>query len=443
MRRDLTPNQNPVGLGRVFTIWWPLAASWLMMGFELPAVSAFMARLPNPAINLAAYGGVVFPISLVVEAPIIMLLAASTALSKDWPSYLKLRRFMIWSAISLTAVHILVAFTPLFNLVVGDLLGAPEEIREPARLGLMIMTPWTGAIAYRRFQQGVLIRFNRARMVGVGTAVRLVTNLTVLMVGFAAGGIPGIVLGTCAVAAGVTVEAVFIGFAVRPILRGQLRAAPVLGEPLALRPLLTFYVPLAMTPLLTLLAQPIVSAALGRLPRAIDSLAVWPVLNGLIFTLRSLGLAYNEVVVAMLDRPGAHRALFRFTVILATAVTLVLLVITVTPLGWLWFSGVSGLDDSLARLARSALWLALPIPGISVFLSWYQGLLVHSRRTRAITEAVALYLATNAVLLGVSVRMSPWTGIYMGLASVVIGVAIQWTWLRHRSARERTGQLSA
>jgi hypothetical protein len=404
-----------------------------MMGFELPAVSAIVARLPDPAINLAAYGGVVFPLSLVIEAPIIMLLAASTALSRDWPTYLKLRRFMIWSAVSLTAIHVLVAFTPLFYFVVGDLLGAPEAIREPARLGLMIMTPWTGAIAYRRFQQGVLIRFNRSRLVGVGTAVRLGTNLAVLLAGFTAGGIPGIVVGTCAVAAGVTAEAVFIGFAVRPVLRGPLRAAAITGEPLTLKPFLSFYVPLAMTPLLTLLAQPIVSAALGRLPRALDSLAVWPVISGLVFTLRSLGLAYNEVVVALLDEPGARHALFRFTVILSVAVTLVLFLITVTPLGWLWFAGVSGLEESLARLARTALWIALPIPGLSVFLSWYQGLMVHSRRTRGITESVALYLAANAVFLGAAVRLAPATGVYLGLAAVAIGVAIQAGWLRFRS----------
>jgi hypothetical protein len=75
---------------RIVQIWWPLAASWLLMAVELPALSAVVARLANQEINLAAYGGVVFPVSLIVESPIIMLLSASTALSKDWDSYLKL-----------------------------------------------------------------------------------------------------------------------------------------------------------------------------------------------------------------------------------------------------------------------------------------------------------------------------------------------------------------
>ncbi len=112
----VTRSNLDLPLKRVLTTWWPLAASWLLMGVELPVLSAIVARLPNPEINLAAYGGVVFPLSLIIEAPIIMLLAASTALSKDWHSYRLIYRFMIITASVLTGVHLLVAFTPVVFL---------------------------------------------------------------------------------------------------------------------------------------------------------------------------------------------------------------------------------------------------------------------------------------------------------------------------------------
>ena len=95
-------------------------------------LSAFVARLNDPKIHLAAYGGVVFPLALLIEAPIIMLLAASTALSKDWASYQKLRMYMLGSGAVLTVFHIFVAFTPFYYTVVGSLISAPEEIIEPA-----------------------------------------------------------------------------------------------------------------------------------------------------------------------------------------------------------------------------------------------------------------------------------------------------------------------
>ena len=106
---------------RIAQTWWPLAASWVLMGAELPALSAVMARLAEPEINLAAYGGVVFPLALLILSPVIMLLAASTALSKDWPSYLLLRRFTMRTGALLTVLHILIAFTPLYYVVVGGM----------------------------------------------------------------------------------------------------------------------------------------------------------------------------------------------------------------------------------------------------------------------------------------------------------------------------------
>jgi hypothetical protein len=161
---------------RIIRTWWPLAASWMLMAAELPALSAVVARLSDPSINLAAYGGVVFPLALIVESPILMLLSASTALSKDWASYRKIWRFMMATGAVMTGVHVLIAFTPLYYVVVRGILGVPEAIVEPARMGLMIMTPWTWSIAYRRYHQGVLIRFGHSKAVGAGTAVRLTAD---------------------------------------------------------------------------------------------------------------------------------------------------------------------------------------------------------------------------------------------------------------------------
>lgn len=419
-------------LRTVFSTWWPLAASWLLMGFELPLVSAVMARLHDPVTSLAAYGGVVFPLALIIEAPIIMMLSASTALSKDWRSYRVLRGFALGTASVLTALHVLIAFTPLFDWVVGGLMHAPVEIQAAARRGLQIMTPWTLSIAYRRLQQGVMIRFGRSRAVGVGTAVRLGMNAAVLGVGSLMPSLPGIVVGTLAVASGVVSEAIYAGLAVRPILRADLRRAPALAEPLALRGFLEFYLPLAATTVLTMLAMPLCSAAMGRMPRTVESLATWPVLNGLVFTLRSMGFAFNEVVVSLVDRPGATVALRRFAQWLAGAVTAVLVVIAATPLAGFWFARVSALPPVLVALGAVGLWLAAPNPALSVFQSLYQGAAVHSRRTHRITESMVVYLVVVSAVLGIGVA-SRRTGLYTAILAMGLGNAAQVILLRART----------
>ncbi len=423
-------------LRRVLLTWWPLAASWLLMGAEGPALSAVVARLPDARVNLAAYGGIVFPLALIIESPIIMLLSASVALSKDRASYRKVRSYMMIAGGLLTALHILVAFTPLYDVVVRGLLGAPSEIVEPARTGLRIMLPWTWTIAYRRFNQGVLIRFGHSRSVGAGTAVRLGANLTVLMVGLALHTLPGIVVATLAVAAGVTSEALFAGIKVQPVLRGELAAAPPVDPPLTYRAFFAFYVPLVFTSLLGLLAQPIGSASLSRMPNALSSLAVWPVVTGLVFMVRGLGIAFNEVVVALLDAPNARPVLQRFTALLIAGTTAVLLLLAATPLSRIWFGGVSALPADLAGLAVAGLWLALPMPALSTLQSWFQGRLLHSRRTRGITESVVVFLAIVAVILTAGVLWGRMTGIYVGLVALVLSTAGQtlWLWAKARSS---------
>ena len=418
----------------VLGAWWPLAASWLLMGLELPLVSAMMARMARPTVSLAAYGGVVFPLALLIESPIIMMLSASTALCRDMGSYRLVRRFMFWTAGSLTMLHALVAFTPLYDVVVRGWMGAPAEILEPARRGLQIMLPWSLSIAYRRFSQGLLIRFGRPRAVSLGTLVRLLANVLVLAVGFALRTVPGIIVGTLAVAAGVVCEALFAGAMARPVVRGALREAAPQAVPLTPGAFLRFYVPLAMMPLIAFLAIPLASAAVSRMPRPIDSLATWPVVTGLVFTLRSFGFAMNEVVVSLLDRPKPVAALRRFSIRLAAVTTAALLLVAATPIGALWLGRVSALPPNLVALGSVGLWVCLLLPALSVFQSWFQGVIVHSRLTRGVTESVLLLLVTMAAVLGLGIRTGRFAGLHVALAAMVAGNAAQviWLWWRAR-----------
>src|SRR5262245_60344015 len=105
------------------------------MGVELPLFTACVARMPDPKVNLAAYGSLVFPIALVIEAPIMKLLAAATALAGDRESWGRVRHFMHKLSACLTALHVLVAFTPLFDLLAHAVFKVPPEVVEPARLG--------------------------------------------------------------------------------------------------------------------------------------------------------------------------------------------------------------------------------------------------------------------------------------------------------------------
>ncbi len=433
---------EPVTPRSVLKTWAPLAASWALMALEMPLINIVVTRLAFPEIHLAAYGSLVFPLALLIEAPIIMLLAASTALCTDAVTYRRVRRFMHLLSAGLTSLHALVAFTPLYGWLAREVISAPEEIIAPGRWGMMIMLPWTWAIAYRRFNQGVLIRFGHSMAVGTGTLVRLAADAGVVALGYWIGTLQGTVVAASTLVAGVVSEALYVRWRVGSVLRHQLPELSPDHEPFSYPSFLRFYIPLSLTSLIFLGARPIFSAGIGRMADPLTSLAVYPVITSLTFLFRAGGVAYSEVVIATLSRAGAYKVLRRFTLGLCAVMTAGFLLIAATPLASLWFGRVIGLQERLLGLATSGVWLALLLPGLSALQSWFQGIVMHHKRTHAITEAVALYLAITSLVLVIGAAWGRVRGVYVALVAMTIGELVRTGWLAWRSRRARAQLLA-
>lgn len=422
-------NSKPISLKDVFQLWLPLAGSWLLMGIESPMLAAFVARMAFPEITLAAWGSLVYPISLVVEGPIIMLLTASTALAKDLPSYKKLFKYMLVMSVALSLIHIIIAFTPIFYFVAENLMNVPSSIIEPGRVGLQIMTPWTIMIAWRRLNQGVMIKHGNSTIVAIGTLIRLLTLIAVLSYGRWLSNFSGIVVGASAVALAVTVEALYAQLAVRSILKNKM-ALQTKSFVVNRKQFTSFYLPLAITPLASLLIHPAGSAGMSRMPDALSSLAAWPVVYGLVFITRSLGFAYNEVVVALLDKPNGKYMLLKFTRILAVTTVSFLVILALSPLGYYWFESVSGLSKELSHLSATTLLFAILMPGYQVYQSWYSGLLVNQNHTQGISQAVIIYAVLAIIGLWIGTYIASFPGIYWAVNVFVLAGLCQTFYLR-------------
>ena len=61
----------------------------------------------------------------------------------------------------------------VFYFIALNLIGLPFEVAKLTHTAMIILLPWPGAIGYRRFYQGVLIRNNLTKRVAYGTIVRL------------------------------------------------------------------------------------------------------------------------------------------------------------------------------------------------------------------------------------------------------------------------------
>ena len=135
-----------------------------MMASEGPFLAAIIARLPEAKFNLAAYG-VSFAFAILIEAPVIMIMSASTALVEDRSSFRRLRNFTYMLNAGATVAMLVIIVPPIFDFIMQDLIGLPIEVSALVHTSLVILLPWPAAIGYRRFYQGILIRDGRTRLV--------------------------------------------------------------------------------------------------------------------------------------------------------------------------------------------------------------------------------------------------------------------------------------
>lgn len=396
----------------VFALWLPLAATWLMMSVEGPILAAVIARLADPTYNLAAYG-VAFAFAILVEAPVIMLMSASTALVEDAPSLQRMRRFA-WALNGIsTGLLLLVLIPPVYGLVMRHMMGLPDEVARITYGALWIFLPWPAAIGYRRFLQGLLIRANRTRLVAAGTVIRLAAMVATALILANAGELSGAWVGAAALSVGVVVEAVAARFMARKTVRELTETEPENPEAVpGYRDISHFYLPLALTSLIGLTVQPMLTFFMGRAPSPLESLAVFPVVHALSFVFRSFGLSYQEAAIALLGRNNEHVGMMgRFGLVLGLATSGALGLVAFTPLSTIWFERLSGLTPELAAYAVWPTRLLVPLPALSVLLSLQRAILVQGRRTGPISGATTVEVISIAILFPLFGFGLGWTGV--------------------------------
>lgn len=406
---------------KIFYFWLPLAATWLMMAVEGPFLASLIARSTEPKFNLAAYG-IAFSFALIIEAPIIMMMSAAIALVKNKQSFLKLKIFTYAVNVLITLIMLIAIIPIIFYFITETLIGLPEEISRLTHIATIILLPWPSAIGFRRFYQGILINNNLTRRVAYGTVVRLIAMLVCGSVLYISGIAEGVVIGAASLSFAVIMEAI----AVRLMVSGTLKK--INSEELSSlqnlthKQIIKFYYPLALTSLIGLGVQPLLTFFIGQSRMAIESFAVLPVVTSFIFVFRSLGLSYQEVIIALLgEKNEGLKPLLHFAFLLALFLVGGLSLFAFTPLADFWFITVSGLSASLADFARVPLMIMFFFPALTVLISLQRGLLVASRNTKPITTATITEVLIIVIMMIILVNELDVIGVVAAMFALVAG----------------------
>ncbi len=410
---------------RIFLFWLPLESTWLMMAMEGALMSAIIARMAAPKFNLAAFG-VAFSFLLILEAPVMMIISATSALVIDRDSFLKMRRFT-FALIGIVTLLMGITILPsVFSFLSRKMIGLPENVAQLTYLALLIFSPVPWAIGYRRFYQGVLIRHNQTRYVAFGTAIRLtgLTSIGLLLFRFTR--LDGVVVGAVTLLTAVILEAVSSRIMARGIINKLLSETEGIGVenkgPLTYLAIINFYLPMAVTSLLALGVQPSVTFFVGKSRMAVESLAVLPVISGLLFLFMSCGMSFHEVNIALLGTQNRnYKELRTFAFGLGFITVGMLAGIGFTPLSQFWFHRVAGLSLDLTQFTITPVKILTLMPGLWMWLSFQRSVLVSNRNTGPMTYATALELLTILVILFITVFYLGVIGAVAAALALVVG----------------------
>ena len=87
--------------------------------------------------------------------------------------------------------------------------------------------------------------------------------------------------------------------------------------------------------------------------------------------------------------------------------------------------------------AKVALGLGVPLTVLTMFISFFQGIIVNEEKTGAIAEAVVIFLGAMGIILAVGIITQAYRGVYVAATSFTVAHVAQIIWLLIRSRKQR------
>jgi Na+-driven multidrug efflux pump len=426
------PQRPALSYRHLLSFYIPLALSSSMMTLEPLVINTALSHAPNSETTLAAYS-VMFSIALVIEAPVIMLVSASNALSKTQDSFRKLFRFMLILAMSVVVIGFVVSLTPLYGWLVLDLMGIPPAVAQAVRPGLVIMSIWPFPIAWRRTLQGLLIAHNRTPVVTAATLVRLLGLIGALVVGRHGMGDRMLVVSALAMQVAVIAESLVVTPPAFRIVR-EMPSGPA-EKPLTWGGLFRFYQPLAMMMILRQIGRPMLSAGIAAAQLPERSLAAWSVAWSLIMLPFGVTMGLEQVAIAKGTTPPSLARVRRFAWGVGLVLSGALVLLAFVPAATSALGGLFELTPEIQPLVILVLRITAMLPLLQSLQALLRGVAIGEERTPDVRSAVAVALLATALVTVVGPRVSFCTGAMIGAGATMLSAAAEVGWLAWRGLR--------
>jgi hypothetical protein len=193
----------------LWRFYWPLAVTTLLRQATRPVLSAGIAAAAMPRASLAAWP-VAWGFVTLVGGPVWAVQQLTTALATDEAAYRRVRGFSLALSILFTLLLGLVAFTPLYGVVMGGVYNLSPVLQDLALPATQLMILYPLLMGTQSLLRGVMIRRGYTGAVRVATTADVLTLAAAIGIGVWLFTFTGVVIAALAVMAGLLVESAWL-----------------------------------------------------------------------------------------------------------------------------------------------------------------------------------------------------------------------------------------
>jgi Na+-driven multidrug efflux pump len=411
---------RPLSLRDIAFFFLPLALTSELMFISHSIIHAAMARWPDPTVSLAAFN-VLFSFHTILSSPTVTTPNTVLAYLRGKAALGELLRFHARIMLAPIAITLAVAATPLGDWVFGAVLGASAAVTLQARQGAYVFALLHPFIALRGVAHALFMRERRTAAITVGTAVRLVGLVAILIA--VSRWVTGALGGALSLLGAIVIEtALMLALARRYLAAlpgGEEETRPTQSE------MWRFAWPLMISQMTEGAFMFIINAFIGRLTQADLAQATYGVVRGLAMQLLGPLRSLAATAQALVRTRREQVLMLRFAGLAVAATSALVLALFWTPLRPVILRGVMGLSEPMSRYSDPGARAMLMVPLFWGAGAVFRGLLIAHKETRAIGLSSVLKLAAAIGVASLALGFPDANGTVLGMGALAAAFAVE------------------
>ena len=408
--------RSPGFAGRATTLLLPASLNLGITHVLAPVLNGLLARSVEPEAAISGYA-IAMGVMGLVALPQMRIQQLTLVFLDDQVSLSRLRRFVALFALLSGAVAVVVAFTPVHDLLLDGVFATTGTLRAQSAAALVALAPFPILAIVRTHLYGVALRIGRPRLVWIGTASGAIAVLAVAALVLLVDPTAGSQIAAVAVTAGAAVETLVLVAGTTGSLRRDLNPATHAAP--SYSALLRFFGPLLVAAFLPAITQPVINAILTRAPEPEASVAAVALTFGVnqIFLIALWGV--QPTLLALMARGESPLAGRRFanivgliTVVPAAVVAFIPPLTSVVVHDWIGASG------RLQEMTETGLRLLALLPPVFVQEAIFTSALLRVRRAHVLVYINAIRLVGLVAILLIGVTATDLPGGVIGVAAI-------------------------